>query len=264
MTSSAPSGQLLFVESNTSGTGRLFVLRTREQGAHPVLLASNPDRYDFVSKEGVEAVSVDTGCDDALLQAVQTLALRGPVAGVFSSSEYFIGAAGKLAQRLGLPGPCADAIQSCRHKRQQRLQLKDAGLPTPKFTLARSPEEAWLAARETGLPVILKPVLGTGSSGVRLCRSQEEVAAHATTLLKQRFNERGHPIPQEILVEEFIQGPEFSVESFHDKILGITRKHLSPEPWFVETGHDFPARLGDAEADIRRVALSALKSLRLG
>lgn len=260
----SPSGQLLFVESNSSGTGRLFALQTREQGARPVLLASNPDRYDFVRKEGIEAVSVDTGCDDALLQAARTLAQREPVVGVFSSSEYFIGAAGRLAQRLGLPGPSADAIQSCRHKHQQRLQLKDAGLPTPGFTLARSPEEAWLAARETGLPVILKPVLGTGSSGVRLCHSQAEVAAHATTLLNQRVNERGHPIPQEILVEEFIQGPEFSVESFDEKILGITRKHLTSEPWFVETGHDFPARLGDIEDDIHQAVLSALKSLRLG
>lgn len=260
----SPSGQLLFVESNSSGTGRLFALRTREQGARPVLLASNPARYDFVRKEGIEAVSVDTGCDDALLQAARTLAQREPVVGVFSSSEYFIGAAGRLAQRLGLPGPCADAIQSCRHKHQQRLRLKDAGLPTPRFTLARSPEEAWLAARETGLPVILKPVLGTGSAGVRLCRSQAEVTAHATTLLNQRVNERGHPIPQEILVEEFIQGPEFSVESFHEKILGITRKHLTSEPWFVETGHDFPARLGDTEDAIHRAVLSALKALRLG
>jgi len=260
----SPSGQLLFVESNSSGTGRLFALQTREQGARPVLLASNPDRYDFVRKEGIEAVSVDTGSDDALLQAARTLAQREPVVGVFSSSEYFIGAAGKLAQRLGLPGPCADAIQACRHKHRQRLQLKDAGLLTPRFTLARSPEEAWLAARETGLPVILKPVLGTGSSGVRLCRSEAEVAAHATTLLNQRVNERGHPIPQEILVEEFIQGPEFSVESFDEKILGITRKHLTSEPWFVETGHDFPARLGDIEDGIHRAVLSALKSLRLG
>jgi S-sulfo-L-cysteine synthase (3-phospho-L-serine-dependent) len=238
MISSATVGQFLFVESNSTGTGRLFALRAREQGLCPVLLASDPGRYEFARQDCIEAVSVDTSRDDALLQAARTLALRGPITGVFSSSEYFISAAGKLAKQLDLPGPDADAVQSCRHKYHQRLQLKQAGLLTPRFTLARSPEEAWLAAHETGLPVILKPVLGTGSSGVRLCHSQAEVVAQADALLNQRVNERGLQIPQEILVEEFIQGPEFSVESFHKMVLGITRKYITPEPWFVETGHD--------------------------
>jgi len=51
------------------------------------------------------------------------------------------------------------------------------------------------------------------------------------------------PIPQEVLIEAYIQWPEFSAEIFNGRLLGITRKHVSSEPYFVETGHDFPASL---------------------
>jgi argininosuccinate lyase len=263
MRSSKHADQILFIESNSTGTGRLFAVKARGQGLHPVLLASNPDRYPFVLMDEIESVAVDTGSDQAMMQVARKLARRGPIAGVFSSSEYFIGASGKLAAELGLPGPRAEAVHLCRHKGQQRLQLERAGLLTPKFTLARSPEEALSAAQRIGPPVILKPVLGTGSSGVRLCWTDDEVLSHASALLKQRVNERGMPIPEEILVEEFIQGPEISVESFHQTIIGVTAKRVTNGPWFVETGHDYPARKSGMTPDVHRVTLCALKCLGL-
>jgi biotin carboxylase len=66
-------------------------------------------------------------------------------------------------------------------------------------------------------------------------------------------------LPQEILIEEFVVGNEYSVETFGRLILGITRKHVSPPPLFVEIGHDFPACLDhDAERAISNTALDAL------
>jgi S-sulfo-L-cysteine synthase (3-phospho-L-serine-dependent) len=44
-----------------------------------------------------------------------------------------------------------------------------------------------------------------------------------------------------VLVEEYVAGPEFSVETFGTEVVGVTAKHLGPAPWFVEYGHDFPA-----------------------
>ena len=49
-------------------------------------------------------------------------------------------------------------------------------------------------------------------------------------------------LPDEVLIEEYLQGPEYSVEIFGGEIIGITRKYLSREPYFVEIGHDFPAQ----------------------
>ena len=50
--SAAPRKALVFVESNTSGTGALFVRVAREMGFRPVLVSANPGRYAFVHAPG--------------------------------------------------------------------------------------------------------------------------------------------------------------------------------------------------------------------
>jgi argininosuccinate lyase len=72
-------------------------------------------------------------------------------------------------------------------------------------------------------------------------------------------------------VQQYVPGEEFSVEIFsvhgRDHVLGCTKKHLGRAPFFVETGHDFPARLSPSiEQEIRSEALRALSAVgyRLG
>jgi biotin carboxylase len=46
------------------------------------------------------------------------------------------------------------------------------------------------------------------------------------------------------------------------RVIGITAKHLSPPPLFVEIGHDFPAALDQNEsATVHKTALSALAAV---
>jgi biotin carboxylase len=146
----------------------------------------------------------------------------------------------------------------------QRQYFRKAGLRTPDFERVTSIHEAVEAATRILLPVILKPTLGTGSVGVRLCRTQEEVVEHAELLLQRTTNERGMPIPSELLVEEYVTGPEYSVEIMDGTIVGITSKHLSREPFFVETGHDFPAHLPQyVEQSIGDTVKTALQAMEL-
>ena len=60
---------LLFVESNTTGTGRQFAQRARALGAEPVLLSADPARYPYAAQDGLRTVVVDTADDDALWTA---------------------------------------------------------------------------------------------------------------------------------------------------------------------------------------------------
>jgi biotin carboxylase len=67
------------------------------------------------------------------------------------------------------------------------------------------------------------------------------------------------------MVEEYLAGDEYSVETLDHEVVGVTRKHLGPEPYFLEIGHDFPASLGAADtARIADAARSALRALGLG
>ncbi|MFJ9782992.1 ATP-grasp domain-containing protein [Amycolatopsis sp. NPDC101161] len=240
---------LLLVESNTTGTGRLFAWQARALGFEPVLAAADPSRYPYAAEDGVRVVQCDTADACAVLAAE-----IGEPAGVTSSSEYFIPVAARIAAKLGLPGPDPVAVADCRNKAHQRAVL---GAPC---TVATSVEEAVAAAAE--FPVVLKPAEGSGSVGVLRCETPEAVATQAAALLSVTHNERGLPVPAQVLVEPYASGPEYSVEMFGDVVVAVVRKHLGPAPFFVEVGHDVPAALPPADEtaliDTARAAVTAL------
>lgn len=249
---------LALVESNTTGTGRLFAAAARARGLRPVLLSTRPDRYPWVADDGVEVAWADTGDPEAVALVCSRLARRAGLAGILSSSEYFVVAAARAASRLGRPGAVPGAVEQCRDKRRQRVALCRAGVPVPAFEAVGSVPAAVGAAADIGLPVVVKPADGTGSRGVRLCRDVEEVTAHARRLLGRARDERGRPVLPWVLVEEHVEGPEVSVETFGDRIVGVTAKHLGPLPAFVEAGHDFPARVSFGAGPLAQQAVRAL------
>ncbi|MDQ1742852.1 MAG: argininosuccinate lyase [Pseudonocardiales bacterium] len=255
-------GWVVLVESNTTGTGRLFCAAARSLGLWPVVLARDPLRYPYLAADSIEHRVVDTGSAEAILRFCAEL--TGPVAAVTSSSEYSVATASEVARVLGLPHPDPAAVRACRDKARQRRTLMAAGIGCPSFAAAGNPAEAVAAAVRIGFPVVLKPTAGSGSIGVRRCADAEQVRAAAAAVFDAGPDTLGLPPQSRVLVEQYLDGPEFSVETLDDSVVGVTGKHLGPEPYFVETGHDFPARLAADERDrLGRVAVSALRALGL-
>jgi biotin carboxylase len=255
---------LVLVESNTSGTGRLFAREALRQGTRPILLTDDAARYQYAEEDRLDVLTLNTADEEALFAACRELKSGAGLAGITSSSEYYIPIAASLAQRLGLPGAPPEVIRTCRDKEFQRVSLRNAGVGIPDFRAVDTVSQAVAAAKELGFPVVLKPVSGTGSSGVKLCADAPEVAAHSSALLQQARNERGMAIRRRILIEELATGPEYSVEMFGASVIGITQKHLSQIPYFVEVGHDYPAPLSaPAERIITQAATRAAQALGL-
>lgn len=242
MSGTTERAALVFVESNTSGTGRLFVRTARNMGFAPVLVTTRPGKYAFLSEDGAPEVVVVPRIDEDELHALIGERFDGGagVAGITSSSEYFIATAAALAARFGLAGPNADAVRAARDKSRQREVLAAGGVPVPAYRSVSSAREAVDAAREIGFPVVVKPVDGSGSVGVRACADAEEVEAHAAALFAGSTTRA--------LVESLVAGDEYSVEMFSGRVVGITRKHLGDPPFFVEAGHDYPADVPDEVA----------------
>ncbi|MEO3814907.1 ATP-grasp domain-containing protein [Sphaerisporangium sp. B11E5] len=259
------SGRVLaLVESNTSGTGRLFVRRARDLGLRPVLLTEDPSRYRFGGDEP-EILRAPTGDVAEVAAACRGLAgTAGPLAGVGTSSDYYVEVAAAVAARLGLPGGDAAAIEATRDKERQRNRLRDGGVPVPRFAAVSTADEAAAAVAGIGTPVVVKPVTGSGSRGVRLCVSAEEAVRYADKLLGVTADERGRPVPRRVLVERYVPGEEYSVEVFGELAVGVTRKHLGSPPTFVEVGHDHPADLArEDEEALCAAALAAVSRLGL-
>jgi argininosuccinate lyase len=255
---------LLLIESNTTGTGRLFAQVACRLGLCPLLIAGDPARYSYAVGGSIDVMRIDTSDYQVLETAVCKFASSNQVMGIYSSSEYWIEASARLALRLGLPGADPESIAICRNKRKQRECFKNWRLPTPLFRCITSEDQLEQVIKALSLPLVIKPIQGSGSVGVKLCRNPEEVVAHARALLQQKVNERGLPVLPEVLIEEYLQGKEYSVEIFGGEVVGITRKYLSREPYFVEIGHDFPAQAPDEELRaIRRAAMQALSAVGL-
>lgn len=255
---------LVFIESNTTGTGRLFARIAARQGFEPVLLTNDEARYRYAGEDGLRIIRTDTQDIQSVLNVCGDLIKERELAGVTSTSEYYIEMAGEVAGQLALAGPDPKAIRICRDKQAQRTRLQQAGVGIPKSISVDSSEAAIEAAESLGWPVVLKPVSGSGSVGVKMCERPGEVQSHASFLLRQKHNERGLPLPGRILVEEMALGPEYSVEVFGRRVIGITQKHLGPLPHFVEVGHDFPAILpNETESAIKDTVMRSLEAVGL-
>lgn len=246
----------LFVESNTSGTGRLFAERVRSF-ARPIMLVKDASRYPYIRDLDLQHRVVDTSDFSALSRAVQALSAEGVIRGVWSTSEYYIASAARLAATLGLPWTLGDyrAIERCRSKAVQRRILSQAGIIQPRSRYVRS--LASLAGRweQSGRPAVLKPTNGSGSVGVRLIRDKQDLMAYLAAAGRA---DDGY------LMEEYIDGAQYSVELFSLTSIGVTRQRYFPPPSFIAQGHEFPATVDRRVADmLERTAVDACRALGL-
>ncbi|UYM03650.1 ATP-grasp domain-containing protein [Solicola gregarius] len=250
-----------FVESNTTGHGEELLHVARQLDLEPVLLARDPGRYPFAA--GIaRTLSADTADPGAVLAVLRDL--PGRIALVTSASDRFVETAARVAAALHLRGPDPEAVAGCNDKARQREVLAAAGVAVPQWMVAGDAASAAACAEHIGGPLVVKPVTGSGSVGVRLCTTADEVAAHAGRLLAGAVDERGEAMPGAVLVEQVVPGRELSVEILGGEVAGVTETRLGAPPYFIEVGHEHPARLTTSETErVTGLALAAVRALGL-
>ena len=259
----------VFVESNTTGTGRATVERLLDEGAQVTFLAREPRKYPFLTEGSprLAVVPAETNDVEQVIREVEEIRGREPVDALLTFSDYYVAIVAEAAARLGFRYLAPEVAHICRNKHRTREALRRAGLPVPGFRVISSLEEALRASREVAYPCVLKPVTESSSKGVRQVRNAEELLAHFREIHGWRENARQQTLEGRVLVEDLLDGPEFSVETFtrqrgQTHVIGITTKHLSAPPLFVEMGHDFPSRIEpDRGAALVRAVLDALDAL---
>ncbi|MFA1624985.1 ATP-grasp domain-containing protein [Rhizobium mongolense] len=242
--------------------GLLFIQAAQRLGLHPITLSADPARYPYLAAESLENVHVDTDSLDALIHECSRLSKTYEIAGITAAEEEVYATVGKLCEHFDLPGPNAASVERCCDKFAQRQLLAEAGIPIPIYRLAANETEVKSFAAEIGLPVIVKPAVGTGSSGVRLCRNLDALAEHTTYLLGGKHKWTSLP---RILVEEFARGPFYSVDTMEKEIIGVCTADFDRPPHFVFSRCTYPAPLTDDEYKcITEVSLNCLRALGLG
>ncbi|WP_348627505.1 acetyl-CoA carboxylase biotin carboxylase subunit family protein [Mesorhizobium sp. M1E.F.Ca.ET.041.01.1.1] len=244
------------------GTSLRYVQAAQRLGLQPITFSDDPTRYDHFGAKGAETIRVDTDDLDALIRECSRLQETYEIAGITGAVDPVYATVGKLCRHFDLPGPNPDAVEQCFDKYTQRQLLAASGVPMPAYRLAANAAEIKDSAAEIGLPVIVKPTVGSSSVGVRLCRNVEEVVEHTTYLLGGKHIWRSSP---RILVEEFAQGPYYCAHLIGNELVGIGAADFGPPPHFVFREGIFPAPLADDEYKcIADVSLSCLRALDLG
>ena len=164
-----------------------------------------------------------------------------------------------VAQHMGLVSNGYDCIKLTENKFAQREAFCDAGLNVPYFQRVKDVDSVEIEKFQ--FPIIIKPVDSGGSQGITKLENKEG--------LKEAFNYAiEHSRTREAIIEEFIEGREFSVEYLsckgHHYNLQITDKVTSGAPHFIEVSHHQPADLSESQrTEIKKVVEKGLTALKI-
>ncbi|MEU2622618.1 ATP-grasp domain-containing protein [Streptomyces sp. NPDC007157] len=243
--------------------GRLETVRKARRLGLDVVNVQRPDEYRPEYADLVRAALLVDYTDWSVLRPLVTAAHQVfGFSGVATITEPGVEPVGLICDTLGLRGNGHRCARLLRDKAEMREHL--AGRPGAVAAAVAEDRAALegFGARH-GHPFIVKPVDAAASFGVRLVETPDAVedAWQAITALRGSTE---HPFAAyfpvgRFLMEEYLDGPEYSVESLsfdgRHILLAVTEK--STVAGFVEAGHALPARLPAADEQAVRDCVTA-------
>ena len=175
----------------------------------------------------------------------------GAVIGVDEESALL---AAHASAALGLAHNSARGVEAAGNKHLMRCALREAGLPSPHFSLVAVIDDPATAAAAARYPAVLKPLALSGSRGVIRCDDGEDFVA-AFHRIRRILENIKHPGPAgsaaHILVEDYIPGTEVALEGLvEDGRLRTLALFDKPDPLegphFEETIYLTPSKLDAA------------------
>ena len=244
--------------ANARDFGRIAVVMGGSSSEREVSLNSGHGVLAALKGRGVDAYAIDG--IPALLDAVRA----GHFARVFNILHGAGGENGELQgalQSLGVPYTGSGVLGSALSLDKMRAKWvwNALGLPTPKFVPVPHGGDVHAAAREVGLPLIVKPAWEGSSVGVSRVFAEKDL--DAAVQLAGRY-------AGPMLVEAMVVGAEFTVSILQHEVLPSIRivpkgeyydynaKYVANDTQYLCPGLD-----GDAEATLRALARQAFDAL---
>ena len=232
--------------------------KAKSMGLEVIVVDMNPDAVGF-KIPGILKEVISTIDTPAILEAAK----RHQIDGIMTlASDMPMQSVAVVCHEFGLVGISEDTALKATNKAFMRDALKEAGVPIPLYFRVKEKEEFKIAVENIhafGYKCIVKPADNSGSRGVDLLNEKTDIdKAFDYTA---QFSRSG-----EIVVEEYMEGPEVSVEtialdgSVH--VIQITDKLTTGAPYFVEMGHSQPSLLNeDIKKSISEIAIAANKAI---
>ncbi|MEP6979059.1 MAG: hypothetical protein ABI948_13485 [Thermoleophilia bacterium] len=231
---------------NAAGSRRLLVL-----GAGPAQLglleaARDTDVYVIAADRDPAAPGFALADRRAIVSTedesgIAQLAEAERVDGIVSpGSDWPVGVAARVADRLGLPHPISpEAGVLATSKLKQRQRFAEAGVPQPRWKLVTGRDD------ELGFPVVVKAPDRQGQRGLSLVRTPEELEPAVAAAI-------GASRGQRCMIEQLVQGPEVTVVGFSSRgsfrgVVVTDRVVAEPPAFGVALAHVFPSTAPELE-----------------
>ena len=236
------------------------IIKAKDMGLDVVVVDMNPDAIGFNVQEITKEVISTTD-----KELVYEAALRNDIDGIMTlASDMPMRTVSYVAKKLNLVGIDEDTALKTTSKKHMRLSLKEHNISIPFFDIANSPEEAFEIVSQhinSYDKYIFKPVDSSGSRGVFLLENISKEECKKAFEYSVSYSRTG-----EVIIEEFMEGKEVSVETFSIDgvchIIQITDKLTTGAPNFVEMGHSQPSKFSEEiKENLSKLAKEANKAL---
>ena len=194
---------------------------------------------------------------------------------VTNAADFPVPLVASINNEFNLNGPSVESAFINTNKIAMREELSKTDIICPIWRVVRNASEAvnicLSMKNDIKLEnVVFKPSNSSGGRGIFVisllnCSDLEYQASNAYNY-SSKFNKlKGC----EVLVEEMIEGDEFSIESLTAEesdsvIVAITNKYTSGPPYFVEIAHSQPCTLNDElQKLLKETTLQVLKVLKV-
>lgn len=230
------------------------IIRAKDLGYYTIIADYNPiaPGFDYAN----EKLIVSTNDAETLV----AYSKKNKIDGVLTTSDQPVNSVALISKELGLSAMSTKVAEICTNKYKQRSILMESGIKIPFFKLCNSSEDL---KDLLDFPYIVKPVDSSASRGVTLVKNKDELQSAYKEALNFSHSKN-------TIVEEFIEGREFSVETLTQNnkthIIAITEKITAGKNIgrFVEDTHIEPAKLTGVEEDcIRNIVLDSISAIGL-
>lgn len=254
---------IIFFETNKSGSSREGVNAAKNLGFKVHVITANKryleEKEEF--KEVDEFYFVDFDNLEQLKETVVNIQLKEHVACIISFIDSYVYLAASLSNHLCGTNLSIEAMKIMEDKLLTRKQLENQ-VYSPFFYILPREESIlpFVKKVKQNLPLIVKLPKSCGSKDVYLVKTEHELK-HRIRFLRNQFD-------SEILIEEYLDGPQVIVEAIVHKgeiqVAAIVEQEITKKEKFIVTGYSISNELEDSyKNSLTNAATEIIKNLGL-
>ncbi|OTW84969.1 biotin carboxylase [Bacillus thuringiensis serovar cameroun] len=251
---------IVFIETNKSGSSREAIKTAEKLNFFTVLLTK---KTKFINERTIfpdvhQMIFTDINDYDNIITTIEKLNKSGKnIKGIFSFIDPYVYMAARLSEKFCSNIVSTKAIHHMENKILTRNVLKD--LPISLNYSIYKPTESlssfFKKNNKINFPLIVKSPKSTGSKDVLLVKNKDQLILSIQSLLNKLPNE-------EILLEEYIDGPQYLVEILVQDgkvhIIAVIEQEITFFERFIVTGYSL---LGRVEKRLYNSLFNAINSV---